>query len=199
MKSGSRHAVERLQTWRLLISIESLETSIRDCLRVAVIALLLSSALSAEKSSPRDRSVKDVMASWVGHWVSRGDPDAWHADSECQWSRDYDFIVCDQLLNDKTRQLLIISFDEPTHTYRMTSLGLSREPVIQTATVKGKIWTVNGTFVEAGKTYLIRGTTDFSEPDVYHDRQEHSEDGGAHWIEDRRGRGQKTPLKNTIK
>ncbi len=98
-------------------------------------------------------------------------------------------MICDQLINDDQRSLLIINYDSQTGVYKLSSLGTAREPAIQAATVTDAVWSIHGTFSENGKTSQIRGKTDFREPGVYHDVEEHSEDGGAHWIEDSRGKG----------
>jgi hypothetical protein len=140
---------------------------------------LLPLALGKQQTPLKAGAGADNLSLWIGHWISHGDPGDWHAESDCQWSRGHQFVICDQLLNGQTRQLLVISFDSSKNIYRMNSLGTSREPVVQTATVRDKVWTVTGSFVENGQTYAIRGTTDFREPGIYHDKQEHSEDGGV--------------------
>ena len=131
------------------------------------------------------------MEVWIGHWVTRGDPGSWHADTSCTWSRQKDFVICDQLINDQQKSLLIINHDSSAGVYRLTSLGTARAPIFQSATVLDRVWTVSGNFVQDGKEYPIRGKTDFRQPGIYRDVQEHSEDGGLHWIEDSRGKGEK--------
>lgn len=158
--------------------------------------LMLAAVLSAvAEANGRTNITADVgrasMELWVGHWISRGDPGSWHADTVCKWSREADYVICDQIINEHTKQLLVISYDNRAKEYRMTSLGQARPPVIQTATVKDLVWTITGTYKQDGKTMFIRGTTDFSESGVYRDKQEHSEDGGVHWIVDSRGKGVK--------
>lgn len=158
----------------------------------AILLMILPPVMQAEiRHDPKSTTAKIDLEVWVGRWVTHGDPGSWHAESVCSWSRGRAFVICDQLINDRQRSLLIINYDSQAGVYKLVSLGTSRDPVIQTATVLDGVWTVHGTFVQDGKTYQIRGKTDFRHPGIYRDVQEHSEDGGVHWIEDSRGRGQK--------
>lgn len=158
----------------------------------AILLIILPAAVQAEISSNvNTKPTKSDLEAWIGRWVTHGDPGSWHAESICSWSRGRDFVICDQLINDQQRSLLIINYDSQAGVYKLVSLGTSRDAAIQTATVLDQVWTVHGTFVQDGKTYRIRGKTDFRHPGIYLDIQEHSDDGGLHWIEDSRGRGQK--------
>lgn len=158
----------------------------------AILLVILPIMMRAEtKNTPKAKTAKTDLEGWIGRWLTHGDPGSWHADSVCNWSRQKDFVICDQLINDQQRSLLVINYDSQAGVYKLVSLGTSRQPAMQTATVLNGVWTVHGTFVQDGKTYQIRGKTDFRQPGIYRDVQEHSEDGGVHWIEDSRGKGQK--------
>ena len=158
----------------------------------AILLMILPALMEAETSSnPNTKPTKSDLDVWIGRWVTHGDPGSWHAESVCNWSRQKDFVICDQIINDQQKSLLVINYDSRAAVYKLISIGASRDPAIQTATVLDRVWTVHGTFVQNGKTYQIRGKTDFRHPGIYRDIQEHSEDGGLHWIEDSRGRGQR--------
>ncbi|KAA6459106.1 hypothetical protein DYQ86_17695 [Acidobacteria bacterium AB60] len=155
------------------------------------LAILPGAAHALLTDASNAAAAKAELGVWIGHWVTHGNPGDWHAETVCNWSQEKEFVVCDQFINDQQRSLLIINYDSNAAIYRIVSLGTSREPVIQTATVLNGVWTIHGTFTQDGKSYLIRGTTDFRHQGIYTDLQEHSEDGGVHWIEDSRGKGQK--------
>jgi len=157
-----------------------------------ILLAILPAVIRAEiRDDLNTKTSKCDLEVWIGHWSTHGDPGSWHAESDCSWSREKDFVICDQLINDQERSLLIINYDSQAGVYKLVSLGTSRDPAIQTATVLDQVWTVHGAFVQKGKSYQIRGMTDFRHPGIYCDVQEHSEDGGIHWIQDSRGRGQK--------
>lgn len=126
---------------------------------------------------------------WVGHWNTKGESSGtpWHADTRCAWSPNREFVVCDQLINDRVNQLMILTYDESAKVYRISSIGKDRAPVIARGTIRGKVWTNIGDFDQGGKKILIKTIVDFSVPRHYADREWTSVDGGTHWSETSRG------------
>lgn len=153
---------------------------------VALAGLLGSAPPSAASNPPAATAQLQV---WVGHWQTHGESGGtpWHADTKCAWSPNHGFVVCDQLINDRVNQLMILSYDETAKAYRISSIGKDRAPVISDGTIRGKVWTNTGKFDQGGKRILIRTIVDFSVPHHYADREWTSADGGAHWSETSRG------------
>lgn len=121
---------------------------------------------------------------WVGHWRTEGTKGTpFSVDDECAWLPNRGFVVCDQMINGKTNQLLILTYDSADKIYRASSLGTDRDPVVGRATINGKIWTTSGEFDSNGKKTLIKDMVDFSHTDYRSDTEMVSDDGGAHWTE----------------
>jgi hypothetical protein len=98
------------------------------------------------------------------------------------------------MINGKTNQLLIMTYDTADNTYRVSSLGTDRDPVVgRAATVNGKIWTTSGEFDSNGKKTLIKDMVDFSHTDYRADREIVSDDVGAHWAENGHARLTRVP------
>ena len=173
------------------------ETSRRFLVLIAGAVLLAaapSGPVAAYAPSVKPAATKPSVALaelqvWVGHWHTQGESGGtrWHADTRCAWSLNHGFVVCDQLINDRINQLMILSYDETARAYRISSIGKDRAPVISQGTVHGNVWTNAGEFDQGGKKILVRTTVDFSVPHRYADRELISADGGADWSETSRG------------
>ena len=87
-------------------------------------------------------------------------------------------MVCDQMIDRNTNQLMVWTYDHVAKQYRVFSLGQDRIPVVGQATINADKWTAIAGFEQEGRRFQIRTVTDFSQPGSYTDRQEHSEDGG---------------------
>ena len=126
---------------------------------------------------------------WVGHWRTKGESGGtpWHADTRCAWSVNHQFVVCDQLINDRVDQLMILSYDPSAKAFRISSIGRDRAPLVAFGRVHGMIWTNSGEIEQGGKRILLETVVDFSVPHEYSDRETLSQDGGAHWTEESRG------------
>jgi len=136
----------------------------------------------------------DKLELWVGHWRTEGTGGtSLSVDDECAWLPNHRFVVCDQTINGKTNQLLILTYDMADNTYRVSSLGTDRDPVVGRATLNGKIWTTRGEFDSNGKKTLIKNIVDFSHNDYRVDSEMVSDDGGAHWTENSHARLTKVP------
>lgn len=155
----------------------------------ALCGLLTCLAAGADPATSASSRPETRLQDWVGHWHTKGESGGtpWHADTRCAWSVNHGFVVCDQLINDRVDQLMILCYDQAARAYRISSIGKDREPVISFGTVAGKVWTNTGKFEQGGKRILIRTVVDFSVPHHYSDRESRSEDGGAHWTEASRG------------
>jgi hypothetical protein len=166
-----------MRIWRILDAVAG---------TVALAGMLGSAPASAVSKPPAAAAQLQV---WVGHWNTKGESGGtpWHADTRCAWSPNHEFVVCDQLINDRVNQLMILTYDESAKVYRISSIGKDRAPILSRGTIRGKVWTNTGEFDQAGKRILIRTTVDFSVPHHYADREWTSEDGGAHWSETSRG------------
>ena len=173
------------------------ETSRRFLVPIAGAALLAAApsgpvpafAAGAKPVATQPSVAAAELQVWVGHWHTQGESGGtrWHADTRCAWSLNHGFVVCDQLINDRVNQLMILSYDETAGAYRISSIGKDRAPLVSHGTVRGKVWTNTGEFAQDGKKILIRTTVDFSVPHHYADRELISADGGADWSETSRG------------
>lgn len=157
---------------------------------VALCALVAYLSAAAEPVMSKDAAPASQLQTWVGHWHTKGESGGtpWHADTRCGWSANHGFVVCDQLINDRVNQLMILSYDESSKSYRISSIGKDRAPIVSFGTIDGQVWTNTGEFDQGGKRILIKTVVDFSVPRHYSDRETISEDGGAHWTEESRGR-----------
>jgi hypothetical protein len=153
-------------------------------------ALLICLATSARSAMDNTSAPQARLQAWVGHWHTKGESGGtpWHADTQCAWSPNHEFVVCDQLINDRVDQLMILSYDPSAKAFRISSIGKDRAPLVAFGTVHGAVWTNDGEFEQDGKKVLIRTVVDFSVPRHYSDRETISADGGAHWTEESRGK-----------
>lgn len=151
-----------------------------------LLTFLSTDARSAMTNAPIPETQLQV---WVGHWHTKGESGGtpWHADTQCAWSPNHEFVVCDQLINDRVNQLMILSYDRSANAFRISSIGKDRAPIVAFGRVHGAVWTNDGEFEQGGKKVLMRTVVDFSVPHHYSDRETVSEDGGAHWTEESRG------------
>lgn len=154
-----------------------------------LLALLICLPAGARSAMKRTPAPETQLQDWVGHWHTQGESGGtpWHADTRCAWSVNHGFVVCDQVINDRIDQLMIVSYDEAAKAYRFSSIGKDRAPIVSFGTVHGQVWTNTGQFEQDGKKILMRTIVDFSVPHHYSDRETLSKDGGAHWIEASQG------------
>lgn len=152
-------------------------------------ALLTFPSTDARSATSNTPAPKIQLQSWVGHWHTKGESGGtpWHADTQCSWSPNHEFVVCDQLINDRVNQLMIIGYDPSAKAFRISSIGKDRAPIVAFGRVHGAVWTNDGELEQGGKKYLMRTVVDFSVPRHYSDREIISEDGGVHWTEESRG------------
>lgn len=157
------------------------------CFTLCVLVACLSAG--ARPAMSEGAAPASPLQVWVAHWHTKGESGGtpWHADTRCGWSANHGFVVCDQLINDRVNQLMILSYDDAAKAYRISSIGKDREPIISFGTVAGEVWTNTGEFDQGGKRILMKTVVDFSVPRHYSDREMISEDGGAHWTEESRG------------
>lgn len=161
--------------------------------RVLAVGLMVSAPAFAAGTQPAmiklPVAAAEALQVWVGHWHTRGESGGtpWHAETRCTWSMNHGFVVCDQLINDRLNQLMILTYDASAKAYRITSVGKDRPPIIAFGTVKNGVWTNIAKLEQGRKSILMKTTVDFSVPRHYTDREMVSEDGGAHWSETSRG------------
>lgn len=131
---------------------------------------------------------------WVGHWKTTGESGGvlWHADTNCEWSPNHGFVVCDQMINGETNQLMILAWDSTSRSYRITSVGTERDPVLAHGLVNGHVWINTGEFDKDGKKIMVETTVDFSRPGHYTDEEKISEDKGVHWTTVSQGQSTKS-------
>lgn len=155
----------------------------------ALCALLTCLPAGARSAMSKTPAPATRLQTWVGHWHTKGESGGtqWHADTRCAWSVNHEFVVCDQLINDRVNQLMILGYDPSAKAFRISSIGKDRAPLVAFGTVHGGVWTNTGKVEQGGKKYLIKTVVDFSVPHQYSDRETVSEDGGAHWTEESRG------------
>lgn len=167
-------------------------TKVRSLSGVCATLCALVTFLSAGASPAMSKGAAPAsqLQEWVGHWHTQGESGGtrWHADTRCGWSVNHGFVVCDQLINDRVNQLMILSYDEAAKDYRISSIGKDRAPIVSFGTVDGKVWTNTREIDQGGKRILMKTIVDFSMPHHYSDRETISEDGGGHWTEASRGR-----------
>lgn len=163
-------------------------------MRALVLCALMACLLAgAPPSMSKGAAAVNPLQAWVGHWQTKGESGGtpWHADTRCGWSANHGFVVCDQLINDRVNQLMILSYDDAAKAYRISSIGRDRAPILSFGRVDRDVWTNTGEVNQDGRRILIKTVVDFSVPRHYSDRETISEDGGAHWTEESRGRAVK--------
>jgi hypothetical protein len=159
-----------------------------------ILDLLCASLFSlAGDAAPSSAGVNPEAAEllvWIGHWKTTGESGGvpWHADTRCAWSVNRGFVVCDQLINQNINQLMVLAYDSANKSFRISSLGKNREPVVARGVVERHVWTNTGEFKQNGKKILTKTIVDFSQPNHYADEEMTSEDGGAHWTVVSKGR-----------
>src|SRR5579872_2634818 len=88
-----------------------------------ICALLISLSASARSGMDQPSAPNTRLQVWVGHWRTKGESGGtpWHADTRCAWSVNHQFVVCDQLINDRVDQLMILSYDPSAKAFRISS------------------------------------------------------------------------------
>ncbi len=139
----------------------------------------------------------DVLGRWVGgKWTGEGkmvDSDYSKTMkvggvSNCAWSPDHIFVVCDQAntVNGKAeRDLSIYAFDpEKTeyHMFGMSPGGGTPRVTELTISPDHSRWEYLGSAEISGKTVQFRTVNIFHDNDHVDWWSEYSTDGGAHWV-----------------
>lgn len=157
---------------------------------IALCALSTGLATSARSAVSNMSTLQAELQAWVGHWHTKGESEGtpWHADTQCAWSPNHQFVVCDQMINDRVNQLMIIDYDDSAKAFRISSIGKDRAPIVAFGRVQGAVWTNSAELEQGGKKILMKTVVDFSVPRHYSDRETLSQDGGAHWTEESRGK-----------
>lgn len=168
------------------------------------ICLLCSLLPAADAAKPS----ADVLGRWVGgKWTGDGklvDSDyskamAVGGVTNCDWSPDHIFVVCDQnnTINGKAaRDLSIYSFDAEKGTYQMFGMSPgSARPRMTELTISPD----HNRWEYLGKTDISGKQVEFRTVNVFHDNDhvdwwsEYSSDDGAHWV--KMGEGKETRQK----
>ena len=160
---------------------------------LAALILCCSLQLLAADGKP----TADVLNRWVGGtWPLEGkmlDSDYSKAMtvtgvSNCAWSPDHIFIICDQSIvadGKPSRDLSVYVFDPESATYHFFGLSPTGErPRTSDLTISadGTHWEyLNKTEIK-GKTVQFRTINEFRNADHIDWWSEYSADGGAHWI-----------------
>jgi hypothetical protein len=139
----------------------------------------------------------DVLNRWVGgKWPLEGrmlDTDYSKAVnvtgvSNCAWSPDHIFVICDQsLLEDgkPSRELSVYAFDQETdtfHFYGMSPTGGRPHSTDLSISPDGTHWVYSSENEINGKTVQFRTINEFRSPDFVEWWSEYSTDGGVHWV-----------------
>lgn len=160
-------------------------------LSIAILLLYTSLPLMAA-----DKANADVLDRWVGGtWPLEGkmlDTEFSKAltvtgVSNCGWSPDHAFMICDQsLLEDgkPSRELSVYVFDPNKDTFHF--YGLSPEggrPHTSEVVISydGNHWEYQNKAEIKGKTVMFRAVNEWRSPDHIEWWSEYSSDGGQHW------------------
>ena len=163
-------------------------------MKTFLIALILCCSLPMFAA---DKPNGDVLGRWVGGtWPLEGkmlDSDYSKAMtvtgvSNCAWSPDHIFVVCDQSIMEEgkpSRELSVYVFDPESATFHF--YGLSRtggQPHTSDLTISadGNHWEYSGKNEIKGKTVQFRTINEFRNPDHIDWWSEYSTDGGVTWV-----------------
>jgi hypothetical protein len=143
-----------------------------------------------------DKPNAEVLGRWVGgKWPLEGkmlDTDYSKAltvtgVSNCGWSPDHVFMICDQsLLEDgkPTRELSVYTFDpdkQTFHFYGLSPEGGRPHTTDLSISADGNRWVYSGKSDIKGKTVEFRTINEWRGPDSIEWWSEYSNDDGQHW------------------
>jgi len=158
---------------------------------MAIAALLLAGFASAA-----DKPGAEVLGRWVGgKWPLEGkmlDTDYSKATtvtgvSNCGWSPDHIFMLCDQslMVNGKPdRDLSVYVYDPEKSEYHFYGLSPTGDKPRSTDLVispDGNHWEYRSKHEANGKTVLFHTINEFRNPDLIEWWSEYSTDDGQHW------------------
>jgi hypothetical protein len=144
-----------------------------------------------------DKASADVLGRWVGgKWPLDGkmlDSDYSKAMtvtgvSNCGWSPDHVFVVCDQSINEAgkpSRELSVYVYDPETaafHFYGLSPTGERPHSTDLTISPDGNHWEYSSNAEIKGKPVQFRTINEFRTPDHIDWWSEYSNDGGANWV-----------------
>jgi len=158
---------------------------------VAILLLCCSLPLMAA-----DKANADVFSRWVGgKWPLEGkmlDTDFSTATSvtgvsNCGWSPDHVFLICDQSLvvdGKPDRALSIYAYDAEKSTFHFYGMSPKGNPPRSTdldISADGNRWEYHNKTEIKGKTVQFRTINEFRNPDYIEWWSEYSGDDGQHW------------------
>lgn len=133
-----------------------------------------------------DKPDAAILDRWVGgRWVIKDAKVA--AVSNCAWSPDHVFVVCDQEVNadgKHTRYLSVYGFDPATSKYFFHGISLGDEKPHSTAleiSADGNHWVYSATEDASKDATQYRTINQFHGPDLVEWQTESSNDGGKTW------------------
>lgn len=161
--------------------------------KLTVTLCLLCPLLSAARPA---KPTVDVLARWVGgKWVGEGKLlDSQYSKamavagiSNCAWSPDHIFVVCDQdntIDGKPSRDLSVYAFDPEKSSYQMFGMSPGdKHPRTTELTISPdhERWEYLGKAEISGKQVEFRTVNVFRDNDHVDWWSEYSSDGGAHW------------------
>ena len=144
-----------------------------------------------------DKANADALNRWVGgKWPLEGkmlDTDYSKAVtvtgvSNCGWSPDHFFLICDQSLLEEgkpSRELSVYVYDpekETFHFYGMSPTGGRFHSTDLSISPDGTHWVYSSQNEINGKTVQFRTINEFRNADYVEWWSEYSTDGGVHWV-----------------
>ncbi|HZS43830.1 MAG TPA: hypothetical protein VFC63_01900 [Blastocatellia bacterium] len=147
----------------------------------------------------------DKLSAYIGKWQSKGvtldtpysKAGTNGAETNCVWSQNRGYMVCDQLVHTAdgpSNDLSIYTYNPTDNSFSF--FGLSRNDAharTPKLTIEGNLWTYSGGFDNKdGKHISFRTVNDFKSRDLVTYVTEYSEDG-QHWIQ--MGSGSSTRIK----
>ena len=144
-----------------------------------------------------DKANADALNRWVGgKWPLQGkmlDTDYSKAVtvtgvSNCGWSPDHVFLICDQSLVEDgkpSRELSVYVYDpekETFHFFGMSPAGGRPHSTDLSISADGTHWVYSSQNEINGKTVQFRTINEFRNPDHVDWWSEYSSDGGSHWV-----------------
>ena len=164
-------------------------------MKTILVALILCSSLPTLAADTKSNG--DVLGRWVGgKWPLDGkmlDSDYSKAMtvtgvSNCAWSPDHVFVVCDQSINEAgklSHELSVYVFNPDNSTFHFYGLSLNGDrphSTDLTISPNGNRWEYSSKTEIKGKTVQFRTINEFRNPDHIDWWSEYSSDGGANWI-----------------
>jgi hypothetical protein len=163
-------------------------------MKTLLVALILCTPLALLAA---DKANADVLNRWIGgKWPLDGkmlDTDYSKAMtvtgvSNCGWSPDHIFMICDQSINEAgkpSRELSIYVYDPDNatfHFYGVSPSGGRPHSTDLAINPDGNRWEYSSTTEIKGKPVQFRTINDFHGPDHIDWWSEYSTDGGATWV-----------------